>query len=122
MAGLWFGNVMGDNAGDTMMTRGAAQRAVEQATEAKSQTVDLRRQVERLSLLNQALWELLRDRLGMTDAELEAKAAEVDLRDNQADGRITAHAVRCPKCGRVNNSRHAKCLYCGLLFEKPVFG
>jgi hypothetical protein len=83
---------------------------------------ELAQQIERLSLMNQALWELLRDRVGITEAELEQKAQEVDLRDGVADGKMTATAVRCPTCQRVNNSRHAKCLYCGQLFQKPVFG
>lgn len=83
---------------------------------------DLRAQLERLTLMNQALWELLRDRLQISDAELEQKVGEVDLRDGVADGKLTATAVRCPNCSRVCNSRHAKCLYCGQLFQKPIFG
>lgn len=101
---------------------GAAKRAVQMANEARSALADLDHQVARLSLLNQALWELVRDRLGLTDTDLERMANEVDLRDGRPDGEISTMAVRCPTCGRVNNSKHAKCLYCGQLFEKPVFG
>ena len=32
-------------------------------------------------MLNQALWELLSERLQITDAELEQRAYEVDMRD-----------------------------------------
>jgi len=35
----------------------------------------------RMALASQALWELLRSRLGITDAELLARISEVDLRD-----------------------------------------
>jgi hypothetical protein len=83
---------------------------------------ELRHQVERLSLLNQALWELIRDKAGLTDADLERVAGEIDLRDGVADGKIGGGAVTCPTCRRVSNSRHYKCLYCGELFEKPLFG
>lgn len=83
---------------------------------------ELTDQLDRLQLMNQALWELLRDRLGITEEELERKAEEVDLRDGKADGRMTSTAVRCPTCKRVNNARHGKCLYCGQLFQKPAFG
>lgn len=100
----------------------AAKRAVQAANEARSALIDLEHQVARLSLLNQALWELIRDRLHLTDADLERMAHDVDLRDGRQDGQISATAVRCPTCGRVNNSKHAKCLYCGQLFEKPAFG
>jgi len=81
----------------------------------------LNARVQRLALLNQALWELLCERLGMSDADLERKACEVDLRDGAADGRITAKAVRCPQCNRVNNSRHRQCMYCATPFETMPF-
>lgn len=83
---------------------------------------ELEHQVARLMLLNQALWELLRSRLEMTDADLEKFVREVDMRDGVEDGEITHKAVKCPECGRVSNSKHYKCLYCGLEFEKPIFG
>ena len=83
---------------------------------------ELEHEVQRLQLLNQALWELVRDKASLSDADLETKAHEVDMRDGVADGRITDTAVRCPTCGRVSNSKHWKCLYCGQEFEKPVMG
>lgn len=88
----------------------------------RTEVVMLRAQVERMALLNQALWELVRARLQLSDADLERMVNEVDLRDGVADGRITPQPVRCPSCGRVSNSRHDKCMYCGQLFEKPMFG
>ncbi len=87
----------------------------------KSELTELRDQVERLTLLNQALWELIRARLNVSDAELEQLAQEIDLRDGKQDGKLTSHPLKCPNCGRVSNSRHRKCLYCGLLFETDLF-
>jgi len=81
---------------------------------------ELEHQVRRLALMDQALWELLRDRLGLTDADLEKIVREIDLRDGVEDGAITHTPLRCPQCGRISNSRHWKCLYCGLQFEKPA--
>lgn len=83
---------------------------------------DLGHQVQRLSLLNQALWELLSEKYGLQEDELAAKIKEVDLRDGVADGRMTETAMQCPKCGRVSNSKHYKCLYCGVNFKRPVMG
>jgi len=83
---------------------------------------NLRDEVGRLALLNQALWEILQQRLGVTDEELLKLATEIDLRDGKADGKITAHPLRCPSCDRVSSSRHAKCLYCGQEFEGSLFG
>ncbi|GMW00980.1 MAG: hypothetical protein AMXMBFR84_21170 [Candidatus Hydrogenedentota bacterium] len=87
-----------------------------------SQMRELQHQVQRLMLLNQALWELLREKLNVTDAELEQKAAEIDLRDGVQDGRLTEVGMRCPSCNRVSNSKHWKCLYCGQEFERPIMG
>jgi len=81
---------------------------------------DLEHEVARLTLLNQALWELLRDRCQLNDEVFERKITEVDLRDGIQDGQVTHGPLQCPKCGRISNSRHWRCLYCGLQFEKPV--
>ena len=90
--------------------------------QARTQIRELEYHVARLSLLNQALWELLRDRLGLADSDLERIAHAVDLRDGVEDGQITKRAVRCPTCGRISNSKHHRCLYCGQEFERPVMG
>lgn len=121
MSGLWMAGIEA-RMNEGSAARSTSHRAAEMANEARTAVRELQDEVDRLSLLNQALWELLRARLGLTDADLERMAYDVDMRDGKADGKITAHAVRCPTCGRVSNSKHAKCLYCGQLFTKEVFG
>jgi len=113
MNGLWLGNFEPRPVTRTGGGGGPTQTA---------RVTELEHQVARLMLLNQALWELLRPRLKMTDADLEKFVHEVDMRDGVEDGKITHNAVKCPQCGRVSNSKHWKCLYCGLEFEKPIFG
>ena len=76
----------------------------------------------RLSLLNQALWEILRDKLGMSDADLEQMAAEIDIRDGRSDGKISAVPVKCPSCERIINSKRLRCMYCSQELEQPIFG
>ncbi len=83
---------------------------------------ELKHQVARIQLLNQTLWELLRERLQLTDADFEAKLREIDLRDGREDGEMSNTPVKCPQCGRISSSRHWRCIYCGLEFEKPVMG
>ena len=83
---------------------------------------ELEHGIQRLQLLNQALWELIRERTNLTDEEFEQKAREVDLRDGVSDGRMTETALTCPACGRVSSSKHWKCLYCGQEYQKPVMG
>lgn len=116
MSSMWMGGVLRDSLEHSNELAEVRQNAQGQARAVK----ELERHIGRLSLLNQALWELLRERLNLTDAELQAKVNEIDLRDGVQDGAITSGPLQCPKCGRISNSRYAKCLYCGLEFEKPA--
>jgi len=120
MSGIWMGGMRAA----TMQSDsyGAVSRVSEQAIDLKRNVEDLEHHIARLSLLNQALWELIRDQLKLSDADLEKVAREIDLRDGVEDGEISNTPVKCPSCGRVSNSKHYKCMYCGLQFEKPVMG
>jgi hypothetical protein len=73
----------------------------------------LEQRVERLTLLNAALWELLRDKGKLTEADLVNKVQEIDLRDGRADGKMRSAPKVCGACGRTVSSRHQRCLYCG---------
>jgi DNA-directed RNA polymerase subunit RPC12/RpoP len=119
MDGMWMVGLGGDDERRRQQRQAATDLNV---AGVRNELTDLRERVARLALMNQALWELLRDRFHVTDDDLAAVAQEIDLRDGVADGRMTETAVRCPQCGRVSNSRHGKCLYCGLEFEKPAMG
>ena len=116
MSMMWMGGLIAggrDRSDEVVQVR-------EQAQNQQLRIKELEHHVARLSLLNQALWELIRDRLSLSDADLQAKANDVDMRDGAQDGVITHGPLQCPQCGRISNSRHGKCLYCGLEFEKPV--
>lgn len=121
MSGIFMAG-MTDRMSTMASETAAARQAAETAANARSDVRDMRDQVEHTAMLIQAMWELIAERLNLTDADLEKKALEVDLRDGVEDGKLRAHPLRCPNCGRVSNSRHKKCLYCGLLFEGSVFG
>lgn len=79
-----------------------------------SDQIKLQKQrVDRLSLLCQAMWEIIRDNTNLSDQHLQDKIAEIDLRSGKADGRMTAAGVPCPNCGRPVSAKHRRCLYCG---------
>lgn len=81
---------------------------------AESRVGRLEERLERLLLVNAALWELARGRLGLTEDDLIAKVSEIDLRDGAADGKRSAMPRACRHCKRVNAAVHAHCLYCGM--------
>jgi hypothetical protein len=95
-------------------------RAMRKAADAESKTrgldsrvADLEKRTDRLGLVCQALWELLRERTGMTEDEVLQRMHEIDLRDGVEDGRISGTKVQCESCGSTCNSAAARCIYCG---------
>ena len=87
---------------------GAMARAVQEMSRGTDERVD------QLLLACAAMWELMRERTGVTEADLIARVAEIDARDGVADGRITKKARMCPACAHIVFPKHKKCLYCGV--------
>ncbi len=82
----------------------------------------LESEVERLTMVCEAMWMLLKDKLGVDDQELMARIAELDLSDGKADGRKDTDGPRnCPGCNRPNSKRHDFCIYCGQLIRTTPF-
>jgi hypothetical protein len=91
-------------------------RALNSAVE---NTRRMREGIERLTLITQAMWELLHERTGLTEEDLFAKVEEVDLRDGVADGRVLLQRQNCPSCNRINSGKRASCIYCGTEISSP---
>jgi len=82
-------------------------------TIAHDATKHLAEKVERLALITRALFELLEESTGVSEEQLRAKITEIDLRDGQADGRMSPRPTRCPKCDAMMSPRFGRCLFCG---------
>lgn len=90
-----------------------ARAATEDAREAKASIAELQASFDRLSLLSLAMWQLLREKAGITDEELVGKIHELDLQDGVRAGKVQARPRNCSECGRQNNGERDACLYCG---------
>ena len=90
-----------------------AQESSRKATDFQGRVRQLEESIDRLVLVNAALWSLVKDRTGLTDAQLTARVRDIDLRDGVEDGKITPNVQNCQKCGRSMNPRHRQCIYCG---------
>jgi hypothetical protein len=90
-----------------------AEESSRKATDFQGRVRQLEDSIDRLVLVNAALWSLLKDRTGLTDAALSARVRDIDLRDGVEDGKITTTVQNCQKCGRTMAPRHKRCLYCG---------
>ena len=77
-----------------------------------SLTDELRRlgaRLDRLALLNAALWELVAPRLELADVDLKAMALELDARDGKINGRLGPALRRCSNCDKTLMARQSKC-------------
>ncbi|MDD5348740.1 MAG: hypothetical protein PHQ12_00885 [Chthoniobacteraceae bacterium] len=71
-------------------------------------------QVERLLMITEALWGILKEQHGFDDKELQKRIVEIDLRDGRMDGKVAAAPpTECPKCGRTIAKQSIRCMYCG---------
>jgi len=73
----------------------------------------LEEKLDRLALISRAMFELLQESEGFSEERLSAKVLEIDLRDGQADGKVTARPKKCPKCEAAMSPKFGRCLFCG---------
>ena len=110
---------MGASLGNAAAT---ARIGVQRAENAQDRVADLEERVDKLSLLNLALWELLKEKTGLTEAELCQRVEEIDLQDGQLDGRAFGGVINCPDCSQPLSRRHRRCLYCDYELPREGFG
>jgi hypothetical protein len=82
---------------------------------------ELKVAIERLVLVNRAIWELVAARHGISERELDDKVQEIDLRDGVHDARYRPPIRECSACRRTMSVRHSQCLYCGHQDERDPF-
>ena len=96
--------------------------AQREAREARSDVGFIKHDIERLLMITEALWMLLKKEHGYDDAVLNKMIAEIDLRDGKLDGRVTSDAPQhCRFCGRVLSKKRAFCIFCGKPSEIEPF-
>lgn len=87
------------------------------AERARSQAEGLKSDVEKLFLISQALWTLLKEQHGYTDEDLLKRVTEIDLQDGKLDGKLAKLPVdqrpNCNECGRKLMGKRQSCMYCG---------
>lgn len=99
--------------------KASASRAREKVASVQDEVRVLTARVDRLALLSQAMWELVREHTNLTDDQILAKVQEVDLRDGCVDGKLGRKVIDCPACGRMVNSVNRACIYCGAELPAP---
>jgi len=87
-----------------------AQRKVRGVSDTASSVSD---RMDRIALVTNAVWELLKERTGASDRDLLAKIEEVDGRDGSKDGKVSSVMKTCLGCSRKISTRNKLCVFCG---------
>jgi len=93
-----------------------AHQAAHDAKEAKhlvQQVRELEARIDKLSMINMALWEIIKEETQKQDEDLFTMVQDIDLRDGRLNGKVNKQINKCHKCGRTMSKRHQRCLYCG---------
>ena len=102
-----------------VVSTGPSQSSV---NDAKTDIAMLEHEVERLLMITEALWQILKEKHGCDEEELMRRVAVIDLADGKLDGKVAkSPPMECPGCQRALNRRHHTCLYCGTQFVPPPF-
>jgi hypothetical protein len=80
---------------------------------ARDLALRLEEKLDRLALISRAMFELT----GISEEHLSAKVVEIDLRDGEADGRMSPRPKKCPKCEAMMSPKFGRCLFCGYPYE-----
>ncbi len=94
------------------------------ASASRSNAISVReahRRLESLAVTNQAMWELLVEKLGVTDEQLLTKIREIESRPAKSAGDSVSEKqpeVNCIECGKKIGKRVTKCYWCGARIAK----
>ena len=87
------------------------------AREAQTNVDLLSHDIDRLLLITEALWTLMKQEHGYTDETLAKLIEEIDARKVIVDGLAVKDPPQaCPHCGKINSAKRLFCIYCG----KPI--
>ena len=98
-----------------------AARAESKAASVERKMKVLEVSVAKTLMINEVLWEFIRDNHGLTEKDLHEKIYEVDMRDGVIDGKNQRKASECPDCGHMVSARHPACIYCGTVMDQSAF-
>ncbi|MDP6355257.1 MAG: hypothetical protein QF473_09165 [Planctomycetota bacterium] len=102
--------------------RAHAQSASSDARNAKTEVQFLESEIERLLMITEALWSVLKEQHDYDDDELVRRVADIDLRDGRLDGRVAkSEPINCRNCGKKLGKRRATCFYCGSAVASNLF-
>jgi hypothetical protein len=80
---------------------------------------ELEDRLEHLTVVTEALWTLLHEKLGLTDEQLVAAVASL-IEEHQVEHEAVAEPPRCPGCNAALNRGLDHCQFCGFKVERQL--
>lgn len=100
----------------------SAANARSDASDAKLKVDQLEDEIERLLMITEAMWGILKEQLNYDDEELVRRVQEIDMRDGVLDGKVSKkEPKKCASCGRTVMKKRPQCMYCGHINQKEIF-
>jgi len=99
----------------------AAASASRQVSAANNEIQSVKADIEKLLMITEALWSLLKDQHGYSDEELAKRVEEIDMRDGKLDGKVSSPPTQCPSCNRPVSRKRPTCFYCGMEIKADLF-
>ena len=90
-----------------------AARAESKATSLEYRVRVLEAQFIKAMIINETLWEIMKEKLNLTDDFFEDQLNKVDLRESTSK--------ECPKCHHMIAPHHPICIYCGQVIDSSIF-
>ena len=90
-----------------------AEAAADKAQELSQEIVSLRQRLDRLEMVVEALWTVVKSKTNASEAEALRLIEEIDLRDGHLNGRTVRAPESCARCSRVVSATTGICPYCG---------
>ena len=90
-----------------------AARAESKATSLEFRVRVLEAHLTKAMIINETLWEIMKEKLNLTDDILQAELSKIDLRESTSK--------ECPKCHHMIAPHHPICIYCGQVLDNSIF-
>ena len=83
--------------------------------ESELTAISMRQDIEKLYLLVEALWAIVKTSTNLTDEGLSELVRQIDEQDGRQDGRNSSNAqvLKCDNCGKTLLRGQTRCAYCG---------
>ncbi len=106
-----------------MPAQETADVAQREARDAQFNVELMRADINRLLMITEGLWTLLKEKHGYTDEELAQAVQAIDAQDGVLDGKPPKASPKpCPQCRRMVAAHHTTCIYCGQTVPVDLFG